>query len=321
MAIRIGTRGSALALWQANHVKARLEPVLGPIELEIIKTTGDRNQTDPLSKVGGKGLFVKEIEEALLEKRVSIAVHSAKDLPSVLPEGLVIAAFPEREDPRDALLVRHGGKATLASLPTGARVGTSSLRRMAQLKAAREDLVTADLRGNVDTRIRKLDAGEFDAIVLAVAGLVRLGFGDRIGGHLGPPEMIPAVGQGALGIEMRGDDPLLAKVAGALDHPATRSAVEAERAFLATLEGGCTVPVAAHASLSGERLELEGLIASPFDEPVPGSSARAIRASRSGDPADAVELGRGLAETLLRHGGREILDAVRAAAAAPPDHP
>lgn len=306
--VRIGTRGSALALWQANHIKALLEPVLGPIELTIIKTSGDKNQTDPLSKIGasagGKGLFVKEIEEALLDRSVSIAVHSSKDLPSVLPDGLLLAAFPPREDPRDALLSKGGN--TLGSLPKGAVIGTSSLRRMTQIKAVRPDLECADLRGNVDTRVRKLDEGGYHAIVLAVAGLKRLGFAHRISGYLGPPEMIPAVGQGALGIEMRADDPLREKVAAALDHPQTRAAVEAERSFLATLEGGCTIPVGAYAQVdSAGRLSIEGLIASPTTI-VRGTDAAAM--------SDAAVLGRRLAENLLAKGGREILELIRSGA-------
>lgn len=313
MAVRIGTRGSALALWQANHIKSLLEPRLGPIELQIIKTSGDRNQSDPLSKIGaaagGKGLFVKEIEEALLDRSVSLAVHSSKDLPSVLPAGLVLVAFPEREDPRDALLSKSGN--TLAALPQKAVIGTSSLRRMSQLKAARPDLVCTDLRGNVDTRIRKFDEGKYDAIVLAVAGLKRLGFAGRIAGYLGPPEMIPAVGQGALAIEMREDDPLRAQVTAALDHPDTRAAVECERAFLATMDGGCTIPVAAHARVEGGRLSLEGLIASPFDTVIAGASERLVRGTETGEIKDASAMGRRLAESLLARGGREILAAVR----------
>lgn len=304
--VKIGTRGSALALWQSNHVKALLEPVLGPIELVIIKTSGDKNQSDPLSKIGaaagGKGLFVKEIEEALLDRSVSIAVHSSKDLPSVLPKGLSIAAFPEREDPRDALVSKGG--ISLAELKKGANVGTSSLRRLAQLKAMRPDLVCSDLRGNVDTRLRKLDEGQHDAIVLAVAGLKRLGFAHRITGYLGPPEMIPAVGQGALGIEMRDDDPLRAKVAAALDHAATRAAVECERAFLAQMEGGCTIPVAAHATVADGRVSVEGLIASP------GDGRNIVRGAEAGDVGQAASLGRTLAESLLSRGGREILEAL-----------
>ena len=319
--MKIGTRGSALALWQANWVRDRLQPVFGTVELEIIKTSGDRNQTDPLSKIGagagGKGLFVKEIEEALLDRRVDIAVHSSKDLPSVLPHGLTLVAFPEREDPRDALITRDPKHDSLKKLAKGAKVGTSSIRRMAQIAVSHPNLTFADLRGNVDTRLRKLDEGQYDAIILAAAGLKRLGFAERIRAYLDPSEVLPAIGQGALGIEMRADDPLRDAVTRALDHTPTRWAVTAERAFLAKMEGGCQVPVAAHATVNGDRLDLTGLIVAP-----PGPSpenVRRIRSSSGGPVADAAKIGTSLAASMLLHGGREILDALRDVP--PPDHP
>jgi hydroxymethylbilane synthase len=303
--IRIGTRGSALALWQANHVRDRLTQALGEtVELEIIKTSGDKNTEQPLSQIGaaagGKGLFVKEIEEALLDRRVHVAVHSAKDLPSTLAPGLAIAAYPEREDPRDALLTR--GPASLKALPKGAKIGTSSLRRLAQLKSLRPDLEFLDLRGNVDTRVRKLDEGKYDAIVLAVAGLKRMGLGARITCVL--DDLVPAVGQGSLAIETRAGEPILERVRGALDHPPTRFAVEAERGFLARLEGGCTIPVAAHATVAGSRVSLEALIGAP-------GGTKIVRGKSEGESAKAAEIGRALAEKLLAEGGREILDAIR----------
>lgn len=315
--LKIGTRGSALALWQARHVKALLEPVLGPIELEIIKTSGDKNTLQPLSEIGalagGKGLFVKEIEEALLAKRVSIAVHSGKDLPSSVTPGLAIAAWPEREDPRDALLAKT--PVTLATLAPGARVGTSSLRRASQLLALRPDLDVHDLRGNVDTRVRKLDEGGYDAILLALAGLKRMGLGARATVLLDAvTEMVPAVAQGALAIETRADDPLRETIARALDHAATRSAVEAERAFLARLEGGCQLPVAAHATLSATgELRLEARIAAPPVRGARGVRPAIVSARASAPAAEAVRLGRDLAERMLADGGGELLAATRGA--------
>ena len=305
--IRIGTRGSALALWQANHVKARLEQALGEkVELEIIKTSGDKNTERPLAEIGaaagGKGLFVKEIEEALLDRRVSVAVHSSKDLPSKLADGLAIAAFPEREDPRDALLVRGGAK-SLEALPRGAKVGTSSLRRIAQLKSLRADVETLDLRGNVDTRVRKLEDGRYDAIILAIAGLKRMGLAARANALIPTEQMLPAVGQGAIAVETRAGDEVAARVARALDHEPTRRAVEAERAFLATLDGGCQVPVAAHATLDGGELRLRGLIGA--------ADGRVVRGVRRGKAADGPALGRALGEELLAKGGRALLDASR----------
>jgi hydroxymethylbilane synthase len=303
--IRIATRGSKLALWQAEHVSALLrarEPEL-TVELVVLKTRGDKIQDRALSEVGGKGLFVKEIEEALLDGRADVAVHSLKDLTSEVPPELTIAAVPEREDPRDALLVRPGlDAASVASLPSGARVGTSSLRRVCQLRARRSDLAIEPLRGNVDTRLGKLERGELDAIVLAYAGLRRLGFGDRITAALSTEESLPAIGQGALAIECRRDDAATVARLAALDDPRTHRAVDAERGFLARLEGDCKTPLAAYATLDekSERLAIEGLIGAP-------DGSRILRARLEGAVADAVALGRALAERLLADGGSALL--------------
>jgi hydroxymethylbilane synthase len=303
--IRIATRGSKLALWQAEHVSALLrarEPEL-TVELVVLKTRGDKIQDRALSEVGGKGLFVKEIEEALLDGRADVAVHSLKDLTSEVPPELTIAAVPEREDPRDALLVRPGlDAASVASLPSGARVGTSSLRRVCQLRARRSDLAIEPLRGNVDTRLGKLERGELDAIVLAYAGLRRLGFGDRITAALSTEESLPAIGQGALAIECRHDDAATVARLAALDDPRTHRAVDAERGFLARLEGDCKTPLAAYATLDekSERLAIEGLIGAP-------DGSRILRARLEGAVADAVALGRALAERLLADGGSALL--------------
>lgn len=305
----IATRGSKLALWQAEHVRALLvaaDPAL-EIELLVLKTTGDKILDRPLSEVGGKGLFVKEIEEALLDGRADLAVHSMKDLPAEVPPGLGVAAVPRREDPRDALLVRAGlGATRVGDLPQGARVGTSSLRRMCQLKAQRPDLEIIPLRGNVDTRLRKLDEGDFDAIVLAAAGLNRLGHAGRIRALIDPAEMIPAIGQGALAIECRTgagprDSDTRARL-GRLDDPRTATCVSAERAFLARLEGGCRTPMAAHATLStdGGTLSMTGMVGHPDGAPV-------HRASLLGPAVDAAALGRELAEQLLVMGADRIL--------------
>jgi hydroxymethylbilane synthase len=302
MTLRIATRGSMLALWQANHVRDRLmanEPGL-EVELVVIKTRGDKIIDRPLAEVGGKGLFVKEIEEALLDGRADIAVHSLKDLPAEVPDALVIAAIPEREDPRDALVLPRGKTGGLESLAKGARVGTSSLRRVCQLKAKRPDLVIEPLRGNVDTRIKKLDAGELDAIVLACAGLRRLGHGDRITQAIDISESLPAIGQGALAIECRGDDEQTRHRLTALDHPPTHRSVAAERGFLARLEGGCQTPMAAHATLAGDRLTLDGLVGA-----VDGSEI--LRATLSGSAHDATSIGVHLAEELLSRGAARLL--------------
>lgn len=299
--VTIATRGSKLALWQANHIKDRIEAHHPGtvVELLQIKTTGDKILDVPLAKVGGKGLFVKEIEEALLDGRADLAVHSMKDVPVELPQGLVIGVIPEREDNTDTLLsMRFGG---LDALPRGAVVGTSSLRRAAQLRALRPDLEIRDLRGNVDTRLRKLEEGQFDAIVMATAGLRRLGLAAPEMAALAPPLFLPAVAQGALGIEFHEDGPM-GEFLEFLDHEESAITVSAERGFLTGLDGGCQVPIAAWAELreDGERVRLYGFLAD-----VDGSGA--IRREAEGDAEDAFELGLALADDVLDEGGREIL--------------
>ncbi|MBI4515422.1 MAG: hydroxymethylbilane synthase [Deltaproteobacteria bacterium] len=300
--IRIGTRGSALALAQARWTQQQLQRLLPgrPAELVIITTSGDRFVDRPLSAIGGKGLFVKEIEEALAAGRIDCAVHSMKDLPAELAPGLALAAVPERVDPRDVLLCRGGHN--LAALPAGARLGTSSLRRMALVHALRPGLDLLPLRGNVDTRLRKLDAGELDAIIIAAAGLHRLGLTRPAAQPLDPAEFLPAIGQGALAIETRCDDVALVS---ALEHAPTRITTAAERAFLIRVGGSCRTPLAAHATLAGARLELRALIASPDGRQV-------IRGQRSGAATEAAALGGALAEELLGRGGEAILRALTA---------
>lgn len=299
--ITIATRGSKLALWQAEHVKSRLlERYPGlEVELLLIKTMGDKIQDVPLAKVGGKGLFVKEIEEALLDGRADLAVHSMKDVPAELPEGLVLGVIPERENLTDALLsVQYDG---LDGLPEGARVGTSSLRRRCQLLALRPDLKILNLRGNLDTRVNKLLAGDYDAIIVAQAGMNRLGLSVPKSTPLGPPLFLPAVGQGALGLEYAQDREDLVELLGFLNHPDTHCCVRAERSFLATLEGGCQVPIAGYAHISApNRITLRGLVAD-----VDGKTL--IIEEATDKPRDAEELGRRVARAILDRGGREIL--------------
>ncbi|MCS7025331.1 MAG: hydroxymethylbilane synthase [Bryobacteraceae bacterium] len=292
----IGSRGSKLALWQAAWVKAKLEASGHSCAIEIIHTTGDRISDVPLANVGTKGIFIKEIEEALLDGSIDLAVHSLKDMPTELPSGLMLAATPTREDPRDALI---GCK--LAELGKGARVGTSSLRRAAQLRALRPDLQLEPVRGNLDTRLKKLEQGQYDAMVLAAAGLRRLGWEDRIAQLFEPELMCPAVGQGALAIETRNDGGTGQQACELLDDVATRRCVTAERALLAALGGGCQVPLGAYARLQGERLELQAVIVSP-------DGATMVRRSAQG--MDALALGEHLARELLEAGGREILESV-----------
>jgi hydroxymethylbilane synthase len=312
--LTIATRGSKLALWQAEHIRSLLERRHGvTVSLLVLKTRGDIILDVPLSKVGGKGLFVKEIEEALLDGRADIAVHSMKDVPMELPQGLTLGVVPEREESGDALLSARWP--SLEALPLGAMVGTSSLRRQAQLLALRPDLTVVSLRGNVDTRIRKLMQGEFEAIVMAEAGLKRLGLSTPFMAPLRPPRFLPACGQGALGIELREDRKDVLEAIAFLNHPESFARVSAERGFLAGLEGGCQVPIAAHATLSaslpsgeiapGARLRIEGLVA---DE----RGTRIIRQSLEGDPADARALGLSLAEAAKAAGGGEILREVYA---------
>jgi hydroxymethylbilane synthase len=295
--LAIGSRGSQLALWQAHWVKARLEEFGEECRIEIIHTTGDKIADVGLSKVGTKGLFTKEIEEALLNRSIDLAVHSLKDMPTEVPDGLTLAATPVREDPRDALVGRK-----LSELPRGALIGTSSLRRSAQLRALRPDLRIHDIRGNVDTRLRKLDEGQYDAILLASAGLRRLGWHDRIAELLEPEVMCPAVGQGALTIETRDDGGHALEVCRRLDDADTRICVTAERAVLAALGGGCQVPIGALAQLSG-RLLVRAIVISP-------DGSFIVRKQISGESGDAAQLGRALGEELLAGGGREILEAV-----------
>jgi hydroxymethylbilane synthase len=275
-------------------VAAQLSAAGHPCRIEIVKTTGDKITDVPLAKVGTKGLFTKEIEEALLDGRADLAVHSLKDLPTELPEGLVLAAVPEREDPRDAVV----GK-TLVRLPLGARVGTSSLRRAAQLRQLRPDLQVESVRGNLDTRLRKLDEGQYDAILLAAAGLKRLGWGGRIAEILPPEQMCPAVGQGALAIETRAGFDQVAM----LDHAETHTAVLAERAVLAALGGGCQVPIGAYATVSEGHIHVLAIVAAP-------DGTQVIRAEAEGQAAQAADIGARLAADLLQRGAREILEAV-----------
>lgn len=301
--IIIGTRGSQLALWQTNWVKAQIEKRHSGIEVEIevISTKGDRVLDVSLPKLGeqGKGLFTKELEEAIFEHRVDLAVHSLKDLPTELPAGLHIGAICEREDVRDALVAR-GAIKSLDQLPERALIGTSSLRRQAQLRAVRPDLVIEPIRGNVDTRLRKLDEGQYDAIVLAAAGLHRLGHADRITEHFSEDLMLPAVGQGALAIETREDDAATAEIIHELNHEATRLACIAERAFLKGLGGGCLVPIAAHATIQGDVMTLSGLVASP-------DGSKIVRGKQSSSLHDAELIGEQLADELLEKGANGIL--------------
>ena len=301
--IVIGTRGSKLALWQTNWVKSQIERAHQglTVDLKIISTKGDRVQDVSLPKLGeqGKGLFTKELEEAMLEKEIDLAVHSLKDLPTELPSGLAIGAICEREDVRDAL-VRRPPDGGFLSLPGSAIIGTSSLRRQAQIRALRPDLRLEPVRGNVDTRLRKLDAGEYDALILASAGLRRLGFGDRITEYLDEELMLPAVGQGALAVEIRDGDPVIEKIVRTLDHEATRVCCEAERALLKGLGGGCLVPIAALARTEDGRVHLKALVASP-------DGSQMLRGERSGPASDSESVGRRLAEQLLKDGASEIL--------------
>jgi hydroxymethylbilane synthase len=296
--LTIGSRGSQLALWQARWIQTQLEKFGLECRLEIIRTTGDKITDVALSKVGTKGLFTKEIEEALLAGTIDLAVHSLKDMPTDLPTGLTLAAIPEREDPRDALV-----GARLADLAKGARVGTSSLRRSAQLRSVRPDLEMENIRGNVDTRLRKLDEKQYDAIVLASAGLRRLGWESRITELLDPSVMCPAVGQGALAVETRDDGGQAQEISKRLDHRESRIAVTAERAVLAALGGGCQVPIGAYATVEDGRIHLQAVIVSPDGREVIGLKA-------SGAAGDAASIGRALGNQLLAEGGGQILEAV-----------
>ena len=304
--IRLGSRGSKLALWQAEFVQVEIERKTGrKVGITRIKTTGDMILDVPLSRVGGKGLFVKEIEEALLSGKIDLAVHSMKDVPTDLPDGLTIVAITRREDPRDAFLsVKYR---SFGELPRGAKLGTSSLRRQTQLLGIRPDLSVESLRGNLDTRIRKMEEGRFDAIILAAAGLRRLGWESKITQYI-PEEMsLPAIGQGALGIEVRSDDPDTREAVSFLNDRETALAVRAERGFLKRLEGGCQVPIASHGRTEGDGIFLRGMVGRP-------DGSEVIRGSAQGSVSDPEALGVALAEQLLGRGAMKILDDVYRAA-------
>jgi hydroxymethylbilane synthase len=305
--LRIATRRSALALWQAGHVADLLRRAHAGLEIELvpITTQGDRIQDRSLAAIGGKGLFIKELEVALGERRADIAVHSMKDVPAEVPAEFEIAAVLERADARDALIAA-GHITRLEDLPPRARVGTSSLRRQAQLYAARPDLSIQTLRGNVDTRLRRLDAGDLDAILLACAGLMRLGLESRITVRLDPEICLPAVGQGVIGIECRNADARTRELLRPLEDPGTRRVLEAERAFAERLGGSCQSPIAAHAQLHADRLSLIGLVAEP-------DGSRLLRDSIQGSSAQAGSLGRLLAERLLSAGAADLLERLRTA--------
>ncbi|MCX8028182.1 MAG: hydroxymethylbilane synthase [Thermodesulfovibrionales bacterium] len=309
--IKIGTRGSKLALWQATWVAQQLGLLADATDIQIckIKTTGDKITDVALSKVGGKGLFVKEIEDALLKRQIDIAVHSMKDVPSELPQGLHLPAICKREDVRDAVVFRRDDKdkkplyKSLYELPKGASVGTSSLRRACQLLNIRDDISIKQLRGNVDTRLKKLQDGLYDAVILASAGLMRLGFADRIDQLFAPTEMIPAVGQGAIGVECRLDDIFINDLVSKLNHEQTSLCVRAERSFLKRLEGGCQVPIGAHAVIDGTDIRIIGFIGS-----IDGKIMVKDEAVGSKDMPESI--GISLADLLLKKGGKEILDEV-----------
>jgi hydroxymethylbilane synthase len=297
--LRIGSRGSQLALWQANHIAALLREHGHGVSIEIIRTTGDKITDVALAQVGAKGMFTKEIEEALAENRVDLAVHSLKDLPTENAPGFAIVAITERQDPRDAFCSRRYDG--MEGLPEGARVGTSSMRRHAQLKALRPDLEIHPLRGNVDTRLRKLEAGEYDAVILAAAGLLRLGITDLIRQIIPADVMCPAAGQGALGIEIRDGDTMTAHHLKFLDDDAARATTTCERALLTKLGGGCQVPIGALAEMHDGLLHLEAIVARP-------DGTKILR--ESGEGEDPIRLGEAVGETLLEHGADEILEEV-----------
>jgi hydroxymethylbilane synthase len=308
--LRIGSRGSQLALWQANHISTLLRERGHEVEIEIIKTTGDKILDVALAKVGTKGMFTKEIEEALLDKRVDLAVHSLKDLPTELAPEFEIAAITQRENPQDAFVSRHFD--SINELPQKARVGTSSLRRQAQLKAIRPDLDIHPLRGNVDTRLRKMEEGQYDAIILASAGLNRLGLTRWIREVIPADVMCPAAGQGALGIEIRRGDTETLNHLAFFNHESTRIAVLAERALLNELGGGCQVPIGAHAEVKGSDIRLIGVVARP-------DGSLVLRDTHYG--SDPVRLGEQLGKSLLQRGGREILREVYGETAVVPAQP
>lgn len=318
MTTRLASRGSALALWQARHIQALLSnahPDL-TVAIEVVTTTGDRITDVPLAHIGDTGIFTREVDRAVLDGRADFAVHSLKDVPTVPSPGLVLAALPERDDPRDALLVAPGRPRSLEALPAGARVGTSSLRRRALLLEQRPDLLVTDLRGNLDTRLARLAEEQYDAIVLAAAGLRRLGWDDEIAHILEPPTWLPAPGQGALAVVCRSDDDDTRVLLAVLEHAPTRAATTAERTLLRTLEGGCQIPIGALARIHdgdgtgqadgrSDRLQLHAFVAS-----IAGTTT--VRGDVMGDVADAERLGVQLAEDMIARGASRILDEVRA---------
>ncbi|QNX33533.1 hydroxymethylbilane synthase [Acinetobacter seifertii] len=301
--LKIATRQSPLALWQAEHIRARLQELHPDLTVELVKfvTQGDKILDTPLAKIGGKGLFVKELEAALLDGRADLAVHSMKDVPMALPEGLTLAVICEREDPLDAFVSNQFEK--FADLPQGARVGTSSLRRKSQILKQRPDLQIIDLRGNVGTRLGKLDEGQYDAIILASAGLKRLGLENRIRHTIEPNVSLPAVGQGALGLECRADDQGVLALIQPLLHIETDVCVRAERAFNAYLEGGCQVPIAGYATLQDGKIHIEGRVGSPDGQTL-------LRAEMTDEAHNAQQLGENLARNLLEQGAGDLLKAL-----------
>jgi hydroxymethylbilane synthase len=300
--LRIGTRGSLLAKWQAEFVRKKLFASAGvETEIVIIKTSGDKEQIAPLSQIGGKGIFIKELEEALLEETIDLAVHSVKDVPTDIPSRLMFPAVCRREDVRDCLVAANG--ATLGSLRQGARVGTGSLRRQAQLRHLRPDLDVRDLRGNVDTRLRKVESGEYEAVMLAKAGLDRLGWSGRITETLSPEVFLPAVGQGAIGVECRLKDTEAADVVGVLDDAETRTAIIAERSLLSAIQGGCQVPLGAWARIERGELVLEACVCSV-------DGLQYIKQRATSAPDQAAELGGHMANLLMEAGAQSILEEV-----------
>ncbi|MCU7905240.1 MAG: hydroxymethylbilane synthase [Candidatus Thiodiazotropha sp. (ex Epidulcina cf. delphinae)] len=301
--IRIATRKSPLAMWQAEHVAAELKKAHPNLQVELLgmSTQGDKILDTPLAKIGGKGLFIKELEQGIMNGQADIAVHSMKDVPVELPDGLHLSVIMQREDPRDAFV--SGTYERIDALPQGACVGTSSLRRQSQLAESRPDLVIKSLRGNVNTRLRKLDEGAYDAVILAAAGLKRLGFEDRISALIGPEQSLPAIGQGAVGIECRVDDPRVNDLIAPLHHQETACCVRAERAMNHRLNGGCQVPIAGFAMLESGNLWLRGLVGEP-------DGSNIIRGEVEGTPEEADAMGKGLAERLLEWGADSILQAL-----------
>ncbi|RPI76897.1 MAG: hydroxymethylbilane synthase [Desulfobacteraceae bacterium] len=303
MSLKIGTRGSRLALAQSEWIRIKLKEQYPEIQIEVvpIKTKGDRILDSPLSRIGGKGLFVKEIEDALLKNKIDLAIHSMKDLPAELPPDLTLTVFPQREDPRDALISLQDFN--IAELPQGAYVATGSLRRAAQLLALRPDLQIAPLRGNVDTRLNKLESGEFSAMILAVAGLKRLGLIARAGSILAPEYFLPAIGQGALGVEIRAADAATAGLLSFLNHPETEYTIRAERSFLKTLQGGCQVPIAGYARMEHNRITLQGLVAEL-------NGRKLFKDSIQGPAEECEKIGTALAQRLLAAGADKILEEI-----------